>query len=456
MKEAVEITEIDLVCETNKDLCARCGMCVGVCPEYCFIFDDENYPQRVTSKCTCATSAMCAACELCKNVCPGESFDVEFFSQKLFGKPYSLKNELGFFSNAYVGYATDKNLRLTATSGGVITAILICLLNEKWINGAIVTGFNYDHPEISEPIIARTKDELLKSVQSKYTVIPLNRIFRRLKKMEGKFALVGLPCHIQAFRKLSEVVPSLAEKVTLVIGLYCGRTMVQKATLSLINMLGVPLAKVKEIQYRGGRWPGEFRLFTRDGTCYSCHRDIFMYLVRLYSPKRCMTCIDYSNEFSDISVADAWTKEKGVWKYPGGQSIIIERTNVGRKALQLSQRKSYIKIQKIEREEAIKTHESSSNLRKKGAIIRITKLQREGKKYPDYGILLPTVSWKDHLEELRRSSGRAMGSFSFSRKLIEYLAFILVNELPRLETKSKMKRIFWRGLNLLLSRWFGW
>lgn len=440
--------KFDLACETNKELCMRCGMCAGVCPEDCFIFDDENYPRLVSSRCT--------ECGLCTEVCPAENFDLNFFSQKLFGKTYRLDEKLGFFDNAYVGYATDQNLRESATAGGVATAILICLLEQKRIDGAIVTVFDRNHPEISKPIIARTRDELVKSVQSKYTIIPLNRVFRSLRKIDGQFALVGLPCHLQAFRKLSEVAPSLASKISVVIGLYCGRTMEQRATLSLINMLGVPLANLKEIQYRGGPWPGEFRLHTKDGERYCCHRDIFMYLTRLYCPERCMMCIDYSSEFSDISVADAWTTENGIWKYPGGQSIVLERTIVGREALRIAQNKDYIRLQKIQRKEAIRTHKGTSNRRKKGAVIRTTKLKKEGKRFPSYGITLPKYSWKDHLGELRRSSGMLMGKFFLTRKMIESLAFKLVNELPQVKKTSKVKRTFWRGINLLLSKWFRW
>jgi coenzyme F420 hydrogenase subunit beta len=440
--------KFDLVCETNKELCTRCGMCVGVCPENCFTFDEENYPKLDFSK--------CAKCGLCEEVCPGQDFDLSFFSRKLFGKPYRLESKLGFFENAYVGYATDQNLRERATAGGVATAILICLLEQKKIDGAIVTVFNKNHPEVSEPLIARTRDELMESIQSKYTVIPLNRVFTNLKKINGQFALVGLPCHIQAFRKLSEAAPSLASKISIVIGLYCGRTMEQKATLSLINMLGVPLKSVKEIQYRGGPWPGEFRLYTKDGLCHSCHKDIFMYLTRLYCPERCMICIDYSSEFSDISVADAWTTEKGAWKYPGGQTIVLERTKAGRETLQLAQKKGYIKLQKIQREEAIRTHKGTSNLRKKGAAIRITGLKKKEKKYPIYGISLPNYSWKDNFEELRRSSGMIIGKFFISRKLIECLAFKLVNELPQAKNRPKVKRLFWHAINLLLKRWFAW
>jgi len=49
MKEATEIPKIDPVCETNKDLCTRCGTCAGICPEDCFIFNEEDYPKIVFS-----------------------------------------------------------------------------------------------------------------------------------------------------------------------------------------------------------------------------------------------------------------------------------------------------------------------------------------------------------------------------------------------------------------------
>ena len=438
-----------LACETNKNLCTRCGMCVGICPEDCFTFDDENYPQRSLLKCT--------ECELCTEVCPGGELNLEYFTQKLFQKPYNFENKLGYFNKGYVGYATDKSLKSQATSGGVITSILICLLEQKEIDGAVVTVFDEDGLNF-KPIIARTKEDLIRSAQSKYTIIPVNQIFRELKDVEGKFALVGLPCHIQAFRKLSECSPSLSNKISLTIGLYCGRNMEHNGTLSLIKMLKVRPGMIKEIKYRGGEWPGEFQIFTKDDKCYSCPKSIFMYLTRLYYPKRCLTCVDYGNELSDISVADAWTIKNGTWKYPGGQSIVLERTKIGRKALELAKSKGYINIQKISREEAITTHESSCDPRKIGGIINIMKLKKRRREYPDYGISFPNTTLKSRLNEMRHSSARFMGEFAFTRSMIESFAFRRIKEIEGTQKKSRSKKenIFIRGTGFLLGRWFRW
>ncbi|MEM2147125.1 MAG: Coenzyme F420 hydrogenase/dehydrogenase, beta subunit C-terminal domain [Candidatus Bathyarchaeia archaeon] len=440
--------KVNLVCEINKELCTRCGTCAGVCPKNCFIFDDKNYPRLIYSK--------CVQCGLCTRICPGSKFNTNFFSQKLFGKNYNPNDILGNFMVSYVGYALDENLRRLATSGGIATAILICLLEQKMINGAIVTVPNYNNPEISEPIIALTKDTLLSGAQSKYTIVPVNKIFKELGKIDGKFALVGLPCHVQAFRKLSENCPSLASKISVVIGLYCGRTMEQEATLSLIRMLGIKLTQLRKIQYRGGNWPGEFRAYLKNGTYFSCHKDIYMYLNRLYCTRRCLLCIDYSAEFADISLADAWTIERNTWKYPGGQTIVLVRTKPGLEVLNLVKNKGYVKLQEISRETAIETHRGISSIKKKGAMIRITWLKNRGKQYPDYGVLFFDYSWRDILGEIRRSSGIAVGQFFLSRKLIESFVFILLREYCQIETKSKAKRVFLKIINFFMKKWFDW
>jgi coenzyme F420 hydrogenase subunit beta len=424
-------------------------MCVGICPEDCFTFDDENYPQRSLIRCT--------DCGLCKKVCPGEDFNLEYFNQKLFGKQYIFENKLGYFNNAYVGYATDESLRLQATSGGVITSILICLLEQKEIDGAIVTVFDADSLKF-KPIIARTKNELIKSAQSKYTVIPVCQIFKELKNMDGKFALVGLPCHIQAFCKLSESNPFLSDKISLIIGLYCIGTMEYKATSSLIKMMNIPLSEIKEIKYRGSEWPGVFQIFTKDGKCHSCPKSVFTYLTRLHFPKRCLTCIDYTSEFSDISVGDAWTIKNGNWKYPGGQSIVLERTERGKKALELAKSKGYINIQKILKEEAIKTHGVDSDNRKMCSIINMMWFKKRGRNFPDYGVSFPNPTLKSRLVEIRRSSYRFMGEFPFTSLIIESLAFKCVKEFekPQQVDKLNIKRIFLYGINIFLNRWLRW
>ena len=444
----------NLICQTNKDLCTRCGMCVGVCPVNSFIFDNKLYPQPTPE---------CIDCMLCKRVCPGESFDVDLFSQKLFGKPYILKNELGYFNNAFVGYATDKDLKMNATSGGVITGILISLLENKKIDGAIVTSFDEHHPENPKPIIARTIEKLIKSAGSKYTIVSQNSIFNELRKLDEHVALVGLPCHVQAFRLLSETSHSLSNKVSLVIGLYCAGTIEQQATLSLINMLGVPLTEIREIKYRGGQWPGEFQVFRKNGACLSFPREIFIYLSRLYVPKRCLTCIDYSSEFADISVADAWIKEKGKWKYPGGCSIILERTQIGREALELARNSSHLNIQEISREIALETHRGSSTCRKNRAIVNINEFKKRRKSYPNYGILMPSMSYKNRKEKLRHLLVLLMAKLPVLRKVLEFIAFKLVGESTnpeKMSSKSRLnkllRQLLWRVINALPGRWYGW
>ncbi|RCV64842.1 coenzyme F420 hydrogenase subunit beta, partial [Methanophagales archaeon] len=356
-------------------LCTMCGTCVGVCPTDALDVNLRGYPVRDIDR--------CMNCNLCMEVCPGIGIDMPAFTEKIFGDVYKIENKLGIFKDAYAVSSTNSDLKLNGTSGGFITDFLVQLLETKQIDGAIVTTTSEAHPEKAEVIVAQTKKEILESTQSKYISVSVNQIFREIKKKEGKFALVGLPCHIQGFRKLSAVDPNTAKKIVLTIGLYCGMTMKPKATSDIIKYFKVSPETIQKIEYRGGNWPGEFRILLKNGIKYSLHKDIYRYFFRLYCPERCIYCIDYSNELADISVADAWIVGKnGQWRYPDGKSIVLIRTKTGKHFFEISKKKNSFFLEKLHREVVFESHKGTIRSRKIGSIQRLINSKRELN--PDY------------------------------------------------------------------------
>jgi len=71
-----------------------------------------------------------------------------------------------------------------------------------------------ENPLEPEPFIARTKEEIIEASKSKYCPVPANIALKEImdSKSGEKFAVVGLPCHIQGIRKFEEVNKILKEK----------------------------------------------------------------------------------------------------------------------------------------------------------------------------------------------------------------------------------------------------
>ena len=57
-------------------LCARCGICAGVCPTKAIAFDQRSYPTLI---------GKCTDCSFCNGACPGADVDFNALSDQLFG-----------------------------------------------------------------------------------------------------------------------------------------------------------------------------------------------------------------------------------------------------------------------------------------------------------------------------------------------------------------------------------
>ena len=122
---------------------------------------------------------------------------------------------MGSVLETSIARACDENLRVKATDGGVVTALLLHLLGSGRIDGAIVsrrTGLFQHHPHL-----ARSSQEIIDAAGSYFdagkgmallgeryaTFSPSIQAFKPLVK-EGlrRIAFVGVPCQVIALRKM--------------------------------------------------------------------------------------------------------------------------------------------------------------------------------------------------------------------------------------------------------------
>lgn len=263
------------------------------------------------------------------------------------------KRLIGKFINCYLGHAENKYIRWAASSGGAVTSILMFMLEEKMVDGALVVKMDGLEPTF---FIARNPKDLIEAMGSKYLPVPLISKFRGLLESEGRYAVVGLPCHIRSIRRIMRESVGSREQVVLLLGLFCCRVISPLGFRVLLHKLNVKENEVKEFKFRGCGWPGKLYVNLINGRSISL--PFFNYWRPLYStyfftPKTCMFCSDMTNEEADISFGDAWIP-KIMNKDNLGSSIIISRTNRAEKILQEAQRKGYIKLIRVEEKEVIR------------------------------------------------------------------------------------------------------
>ncbi|MCK4521240.1 MAG: Coenzyme F420 hydrogenase/dehydrogenase, beta subunit C-terminal domain [Nanoarchaeota archaeon] len=351
---------------TNNNLCNGCGTCIGICPVNAISLRKNlsgNFYLPLIDK------ERCINCGKCYNVCPGHSVDFKKLNQKIFGKQPENKL-IGNFIKAYTGFSKDENLRFNCSSGALVTELLLFLLENREIDGALVTTMNEKNPLEPKVILAKTKKQILNASKSKYCPVALGVGLKEVLKNKGKFAVVGLPCHIHGIRKAEQLIPDLKDKIKFHFGLVCMHTMGFLATEYYLKSLNIKKEDIKEIQYRGKGWPGFTSIYLKNGKKIEIPRNnkkkknfkqILDYETAFhlsFIPERCLTCTDGLNELADITFGDAWLPEY-LKTDNKGTSLVITRTKKADELIERVKANKKIELNELPIESVIKGHKNA-------------------------------------------------------------------------------------------------
>jgi coenzyme F420 hydrogenase subunit beta len=352
------------IAQVVKDgLCTGCGTCIALCPEEAIKLTINEkkgiyVPELNEDKCN--------NCGICYEVCPGHEVDFKQLNLEIFGKePEDII--IGNYLNCYFGHATDYNIRYNSSSGGLVTALLIFALEEGIIDGALVTRMKKDNPLEPESFIARTGEEIIEASKSKYCPVPANIALKEiLDSKEGeKFAVVGLPCHIHGVRKAEQINKKLKEKIVLHLGIFCNHAPNFWGTKLLLQRLKVREDEVIKIGYRGEGYPGSMKISKKSGELLLLLLPDYWNFVGTYFfyPARCLMCSDGICELADISFGDAWLPELSHDKI--GLSIVVSKSGIGEKILQMMKSKNKIELEEISVEKVIRSQAGMLYFKKK-------------------------------------------------------------------------------------------
>ncbi len=354
--------------------CTQCGVCVSICPIGVLAVDDEGVHLQ----------GECIRCGLCYRFCPGRQLDLDSLSRKYLGTaPHDAL--VGRYRGLYVAQANSEEIRQQAASGGVVTALLLYLLGEKRIKGAVGVTMNGDRPWKCQGAVLRSPEDVVSAAQSKYSLVSLGALLRSARRGVGPLALVGLPCHVHGLRRLQRI-GSYRESFPLVIGLFCGFNLQPAATRHLVQKVGFETRQVTQLEYRGGPWPGGLVVETTEGQRRLVPKDSYGYVNLMYTPRRCLVCPDLTNELADLSVGDMWLRE-----YAGGWSTVICRSTRGEELLDEAVQAGVLSRHEITREQLQHSHAHLFAYKKEGYFVR-----RKWLRAPlDYKVQAPSVSvWR--------------------------------------------------------------
>ena len=368
----------------EQGLCTGCGTCCGICPV-------EAVEMRVSKGLLLPEidEEKCTGCGLCVKCCPGYAVNFEALNSAIFGaqpKDAFLGNYLG----CYVGHSNDYEVRFNSSSGGLVTQLLLFALDNGLIDGAVVTRMRKANPLLPESFIARTREEIVSASKSKYCPTSTNEVLKQILKEDGKFAFVGLPCQIHGVRKAEMNIKGLREKIVLHIGLFCSHTVNFEGTRFLLRKLCVSPELVTEIAYRGRGWPGYMFIKLKGGLSltlayvggWNAYWAIFSSF--FYAPLRCLMCPDESSEFADVSVGDAWLREFKNERV--GESIVIARTNIGRKLINLASSSGVLSLKPINSSRIKEAQAEPLKFKKRDLEIRLAMMETSRQKIPEFKV----------------------------------------------------------------------
>ncbi len=250
-----------------------------------------------------------------------------------------------------------------------------------------------------EVFIAKSVDELINAAGSKYCPVPVNAIIKRLLLEPGRYALVGLPCHIEGIRKAEITNPELARKVVFHFGLFCHHAPTFGATYHLMKKINAPLETISRITYRANGWPGQMTITLKNESQRLVKYSDPLYWGHIYQlyfcTPRCFLCSDKVCSLSDFSFGDAWRLSTQRL----GESVVIARSTLGMALLSLAKEKGKIVLKQISNEDVASSQSLVTVKRVHNARMRLYRTL--GKKVPTFSEYTFEPHLVDYIATLR-------------------------------------------------------
>jgi len=313
----------DLIKEVHeKGICQECGGCTSFCSatfENVIGFKEPFSPPEYINK------DACLECGICYYICP----QTHILDDDL-NKTYQFTNftsmPLGNLEKIYSCQTNDPEFLKYGTDGGVVNTIINYLLDNKIIDGAIVSKF--DAPFSRESMFADNKDELIKASGTKLEITSqLDEIqrfctyTRSIVKLNHykfkKLAIVGTPCQIYTIRCMQNLGVTPSEYIEICLGLFCYH-----------NFL-FDKSQIK-------RFEKDFDLKFENITKINIKEDLILKIdsegrvlhipfdkIVDYVRPACFSCTDFTNIYSDISFGGLGSPDK--------YTTVIPRTEKGKK-----------------------------------------------------------------------------------------------------------------------------
>ncbi len=356
--------------------CAGCGLCAGIDPAIGLEHDSKGWWRPV------AYGAPEPGTErLMARACPGARI-----SPWDDGSQRAIDPVWGPYVRVMTGHATDPEIRHKASSGGVLSALALHLLETGAVDRVLHVAMDPLQPLFTRIVRSAGREDIVRSAGSRYApAAPLAEIRAELDR-PGRILFIGKPCDTGAMRQLIAAQPALAERIPYLLSFFCAGTPSQDGTGRIVRKLGMKEEDVAHFRYRGDGWPGYATATRADGhSARMSYADSWGDILSKEVQFRCKICPDAVGGAADVAAADAWYG--GDSGYPAfdeaeGRSLVISRTAAGDALVKAAEAAGAIATSPLDMGEIVKMQPSQAR-RKRLVASRLAAMALTGNPRPD-------------------------------------------------------------------------
>jgi len=286
----------------EQGLCIGCGLCQSVAGSDCVRVSKTvtGYLQPVVEG-----ELDHATVDRIYAVCPGTR--VEGLPERLLEADTKQDNVWGPWRRMVRAWAGDAEVRFEGSTGGVLTALGVYLLESKRVDFILQVKTSASEPSFGDPVLSFTAADVFEAAGSRYgpaaPLLDINDVLDR----NQPFAFIAKPCDISALRNYARQDARVDELVKYWLTMVCGGYGTPQGTVEFYKRVGIDPDQVTALRYRGRGCPGPTRVETAGDAQEFHYIDYWGEDETTWTlPFRCKICPDGIGEAADIAAADTW------------------------------------------------------------------------------------------------------------------------------------------------------
>lgn len=313
-------------------------------------------------------------------VCPfaHESPDEDQVGADTFDERLPRDGRVGRYGGTYTGRLTDDIDLYQSSSGGLTSWFLARLLDLGEVDAVVHVGPTSDGPRLFEYRLAETSAELLGARKSAYYSTTLASVVAGLRGDGRRYALVGVPCFVQAMRLLMREDDVLAGQLRYLVGIVCGHMKAAGFAESLAWQQGIAPEDLAKVDFRikdPGASARRYRFGAWGPDTTTPVSELPGRLVggqwghATFQLNACNFCDDVYAESADVAFGDAWLPRYEA--DPRGTNVVVTRTEAAERVLQSGVADGTVHLEPVTVDDLAQAQAGNYRHRRDGLAVRL-------------------------------------------------------------------------------------